>query len=42
VLEAAGFQREGVLRSYFQLGERRVDNYLYAILRDDFLQLPSP
>jgi len=42
VLEAVGFQREGVLRSYFQLGERRVDNYLYAILRADFLRLPQP
>lgn len=40
VLEAVGFQREGVLRSYFQLGPRRVDNYLYAILRDEFLHLP--
>lgn len=37
VLEAAGFRREGVLRDYFVLNGRRVDNYLYAILRSDFL-----
>jgi RimJ/RimL family protein N-acetyltransferase len=37
VLEAVGFRREGILRRYFQLGSRRVDNYLFAILRDDFL-----
>lgn len=40
VLEAVGFEREGTLRSYFQLDDRRVDNYLYAILRRDFLRLP--
>jgi len=39
VLEAVGFEREGRLRSYFQLGGRRVDNYLYALLRDEFLSL---
>jgi RimJ/RimL family protein N-acetyltransferase len=37
VLDKVGFRREGTLRSYFLLGGRRVDNYLYAILRDDFL-----
>jgi len=37
VLERVGFRREGLLRSYFVLGGERVDNYLYAILRDDFL-----
>ena len=36
VLEALGFTREGLLRSYFQLRGRRVDNYLYAILRQDW------
>lgn len=41
VLEAVGFEREGRLRSYFQLGGRRVDNYLYALLRDEFLGLPE-
>jgi RimJ/RimL family protein N-acetyltransferase len=35
VLEHAGFQREGLLRGYFVLGGRRVDNFLYAILRSD-------
>lgn len=38
VLEKAGFLREGYLRGYFVLGGRRVDNYLYAILRDDYLE----
>ncbi len=38
VLDKVGFEREGLLRGYFQLGGRRVDNYLYAILRSDFLQ----
>ncbi|MGH9464131.1 MAG: GNAT family N-acetyltransferase [Thermoanaerobaculia bacterium] len=37
VLEAVGFAREGVLRGYFELAGRRVDNYLYAILREDLL-----
>lgn len=37
VLERVGFTREGRLRAYFQLRGDRVDNYLYAILRHDFL-----
>jgi len=37
VLEGLGFEREGLLRDYFVLGGRRVDNYLFAILRSDFL-----
>lgn len=37
VLEKAGFRREGLLRGYFVLDGERVDNYLYAILRPDFL-----
>lgn len=37
VLEALGFEREGFLRSYFVLRDRRVDNYLYAMLREDWL-----
>lgn len=41
VLERVGFIREGCLRGYFVLDEERVDNYLYAILRDDFLPLPE-
>jgi len=38
VLEAIGFEREGLLRKYFVLQGKRVDNYLYAILREDFLR----
>ncbi len=34
ILELAGFQREGRLRSYFVLGDERVDNFLYARIRD--------
>jgi RimJ/RimL family protein N-acetyltransferase len=37
VLERLGFRREGLLRAYFVLNGRRVDNYLYALLQDDFL-----
>jgi len=37
VLEEVGFEREGRLRGYFELGGRRVDNWLYAMLRDDYL-----
>ena len=35
ILEKAGFQREGRLRSYFELAGVRVDNYLYSFLRTD-------
>jgi len=37
VLETIGFEREGLLRSYFLLRDRRVDNYLYSILREDWV-----
>ena len=37
VLERVGFALEGRLRGYFVLGGERVDNYLFAILRRDFL-----
>lgn len=37
VLETIGFVREGRLRSYFKLDGERVDNYLYGLLRSDFL-----
>ena len=37
VLERVGFCREGRLRGYFLLRGRRIDNYLFAILRRDFL-----
>jgi ribosomal-protein-alanine N-acetyltransferase len=39
VLEKNGFQREGHLRGYFKLRGRRIDNYLFALLRDDFENL---
>jgi len=35
VLTKVGFEREGRLRSYFRLHGRRVDNFLYAVLRGD-------
>lgn len=38
VLERLGFEREGLLRRYFRMGEERIDNYLYALLRDDWLR----
>jgi ribosomal-protein-alanine N-acetyltransferase len=37
VLEKSGFTREGRLSGYFKLRGRRVDNYLYALLREDYL-----
>ncbi len=36
VLERVGFEREGLLRGYFLLRGEPVDNYLYAVLRDDW------
>jgi ribosomal-protein-alanine N-acetyltransferase len=36
VLERVGFSREGRLRSYFVLHGEPIDNYLYAILRQDY------
>ena len=39
VLEKNGFQREGHLRGYFKLRGRRIDNFLFALLRDDFEKL---
>jgi len=38
VLERIGFEREGRLRGYFKLRGERVDNYLYAVLRADWLR----
>jgi len=35
VAEKAGFQREGLLRSYFELKGRRADGLMFARLRDD-------
>ena len=37
VLERLGFQREGLLRGYFQLDGEWVDNYLFAIVKEDWL-----
>jgi ribosomal-protein-alanine N-acetyltransferase len=36
VLEKNGFQLEGRLRGYFKLRGRRIDNYLFALLREDY------
>jgi RimJ/RimL family protein N-acetyltransferase len=38
VLERCGFRREGLLRGYFQLAGRRVDNWIWAILRADYFE----
>lgn len=35
VLEAAGFQREGLLRSYLVVGDRRADAFMYSIIARD-------
>lgn len=35
VLEKNHFLREGLLRGYFKLRGRRIDNYLYALLREE-------
>ena len=40
-LDKVGFTQEGVLRDYFILNDQAVDNYLYAILRSDFLDSAS-
>jgi len=37
VLDRIGFRFEGRLRGYFKLRGRRVDNYLYAVLRRDWM-----
>ena len=39
VLERLGFRHEGRLRGYFFLRGQRVDNFLYAMLREDYLAL---
>lgn len=36
VLEKNGFLREGRLKGYFKLRGKRVDNYLYGLLREDY------
>src|SRR5690606_26259018 len=42
VLERCGFRREGLLRGYFLLAGRRVDNWIYAILRTDWFAHAAP
>ncbi len=37
VLEKNGFRREGHLKGYFKLRGRRVDNFLYGLLREEYL-----
>jgi ribosomal-protein-alanine N-acetyltransferase len=37
VLEKAGFQREGLLRSYLRINGNWQDHYLYALIADDRL-----
>ena len=37
VLEKNNFLREGRLKGYFKLRGRRVDNYVYGLLREDWL-----
>jgi RimJ/RimL family protein N-acetyltransferase len=37
VLEKNHFLREGRLKGYFKLRGRRVDNYVYGLLREDWL-----
>ena len=39
VLERMGFRREGLLRGYFQLEGEWVDNYLFAMIKEDWLLL---
>lgn len=36
VLDSVGFKREGLLRGYFVLRGREIDNYLYSILKVDW------
>jgi RimJ/RimL family protein N-acetyltransferase len=38
VAERNGFQREGVLRSYTEIDERRVDNISFSLLPSDLEQ----
>jgi ribosomal-protein-alanine N-acetyltransferase len=35
VVEAAGFRREGLLRSYLALATRRADAFMYSLLPGD-------
>lgn len=42
VLQNLGFEREGLLRQFFVLRGDAVDNYLYALLRDDWMPEAGP
>ncbi len=41
VLERLGFRREGTLRGYFQLDGKWVDNYLFAIVKEEWAPLAA-
>lgn len=41
LLENLGFVQEGRLRSYFSLHGKRIDNFLFALLRGDFIHTPQ-
>jgi RimJ/RimL family protein N-acetyltransferase len=36
LLEKVGFRRDGILRAYFNIQSRRVDHYLYSLLRTEY------
>ncbi len=36
LLEKLGFRREGILAAYFNIRGKRVDHYLYSILKPDY------
>ncbi len=42
VLEALGFEREGLLKQFFVLRGQPVDNYLFALLREDWPPRSGP
>jgi ribosomal-protein-alanine N-acetyltransferase len=42
VLERLGFRREGLLRAYFQLDGEWLDNYLFAVVKEDWERGAGP
>ena len=42
VLDRLGFHREGLLRAYFLLDGEWVDNYLFAVVKEDWPATPPP
>ena len=42
VLERLGFRREGLLRAYFLLDGEWIDNYLYAMVKEDWATIAPP